>query len=126
MSNKPKRPALPPATEVGESMVYPFIEKEYRGGIAALKNITADVIDDLLHEQLNNLGPQNHKWLLAMLNNYFTQNKIPTIWRASKSISILKPGKDTAMSNSYRLISLLWSHVQTIRTLDPIQNIAYH
>ena len=39
--------------------------------------------------------------LLAMLNNYFTQNKIPTIWRKSRTIAILIPGKH------YRSIFLL-------------------
>ena len=67
MSTKSKRPALPPTTEVGES----FSEEEYRRGIAALKNNKAAVIDDLLIEQLNNLGPKTHKGLLAMLNNCF-------------------------------------------------------
>ena len=42
-----------------------------------------------------------------MLNNCFTQNKNPTIWRKSKIIAILKPGKDSAISKSYRPISLL-------------------
>ena len=36
MSNTPKRPVLSPTAE--ESMVYPFSEKEYRRGIATLKN----------------------------------------------------------------------------------------
>ena len=68
MSTKPNRPALPPTTEVGVSMVYPFSEEEYRRVIAALKNNKAAGIDDVLVEQLNNLGPKTHKWLLAMLN----------------------------------------------------------
>ena len=68
MSTKPKRHALPPTTEVVKSMVYPFIEEEYRRGIAALKTKAAG-IDALLVEQLNNLGPKTHKWLLAMFNN---------------------------------------------------------
>ena len=89
MSNKPKRPLLSPTTE--ESMVYPFND-EYRRGIATLKNNKAAGIDDELElEQLNNLGHKTHKWLLAMLNNCFTQNKIPTIWRKSKIIAISKP-----------------------------------
>ena len=58
-------------------------------------------------QQLKNLGTKTHKWLLATLNNCFNQNKIPTIWRKSKIISILKPGKDSAMPKNYRLISLL-------------------
>ena len=84
ISTKPKRPVLPPTTEVGELMVYPFSEEEYRRGIAALNKAAG--IDDVLVKQLTNLG---HKRLLAMLNNCFTQNKIPTIWRKSKIIVIL-------------------------------------
>ena len=105
MSNKPKRPVISPITE--ESMVYPFSEEEYRRGIATLKNNKAAGIDDVLVEQLKNIGPKTHKWLLAMLYNYFTQNKIPTIWRKSKIIVILKPGKDSATLKNYRPISLL-------------------
>ena len=35
------------------------------------------------------------------------ENKIPTIWRQSKIIAILKPGKDSSIPKNYRLISLL-------------------
>ena len=65
------------------------------------------VRDDVLVEQLKNLGPNAHKWLRGMLNNCFIDNKIPTIWRQSKIIAILKPGKDSAVPKSYRPISLL-------------------
>ena len=74
-------------------MVYPFSEEEYIREIGALKNKAAG-IDDVLVKQLNNLGPKTHKWLLAMLNNCFTRTKIPKIWRKSKIIIILIPGKD--------------------------------
>ena len=105
MSNKPKRPVLSPTAE--ESMVYPFSEEEYRRGIATLKSNKAAGIDDVLVEQLKNLGPKPHKWLLTMLYICFTQNKIPTIWRKPKIIAILKPGKDSAMPRNYHPISLL-------------------
>ena len=42
-----------------------------------------------------------------MLNVCFTGNKIPMIWRQSKIIAILKPGKDSAIPKNYRPISLL-------------------
>ena len=113
MSNKPKRPVrvsddhLSPTAE--ESMVYPFSEEEYRRGIATLKNNKTAEIDDvgLLVEQLKNIRPKTHKWLLVMINNCFTQNKISIIWRKSKIIAIFKPGKDSATPKSYRSISLL-------------------
>ena len=55
-------------------MVYPFGEEEYKRSIAALKNNKAAGIDDVLVEQLKNLGLKTHKCLLVMLNNCFTQN----------------------------------------------------
>ena len=62
MSNKPKRLVLSPTAE--ESMVYPFSEEEYRTSIATLKNNRAAGIDDVLVEQLKNIGPNTHKWCL--------------------------------------------------------------
>ena len=45
--------------------------------------------------------------IYAMLNYCFTRNKIPTIWRQSKIIAIFKSEKDSAITKSYRPISLL-------------------
>ena len=106
MPTKPKCPALP-AVEGKPSLVSAFSEEEYRKGIAVLKNNKAAGIDDILVEQLKNLGPKAHKWLHTMLNTCFIENKIPKIWRQSKIIAILKPGKDSAISKNYRPISLL-------------------
>ena len=73
MPSKPKRPVIP-ETEAGTSMVSPFSEGEYRKGVAILKNNKAAGRDDVLVEQLKNLGPNAHKWLRAMLNNCFIDN----------------------------------------------------
>ena len=54
-----------PETEAGTSMVSPFSEDEYRKGVATLKNNKAAGRDDVLVEQLKNLGPNAHKWLRA-------------------------------------------------------------
>ena len=96
MPSKPKRPGFPPATEGDYSMEYPFSEEEYRTGVAILKNNKASGRDDGLVEQLMNLGAKSksHRWLLTMLNKCFMENKIPTLWRQSKIIAILKPGND--------------------------------
>ena len=107
MLSKPKSPVLPPATEGDYSMVYPFSEEEYRKGVAILRNNKAAGRDDALVEQLKNLGPKAHRWLLTMLNKCFMENKIPTLWRQSKIIAVLKPGKNSAIPKSYRPISLL-------------------
>ena len=93
MPTNPKRPVLPTVEGI-PSVVSAFSEEEYRKGIAALKYNKAACIDDVLVEQLNNIGPRAHKWLQTMLSRCLTENKIPKLWRQSKIIAILKPGKD--------------------------------
>ena len=75
--------------------------------MATLKNNKAADIDDIRVEQLKHLGHRPHRWLHSMLNTSFTENKIPKVWRQSRSIVILKPGKDALNTKSYRPISLL-------------------
>ena len=58
-----------------------------------LKNNKASGRDDVLVEQVNKLGPKAYRWLLTMLNKCFMENKITTLWRQSKIIAILKPGR---------------------------------
>ena len=106
MPNKPKSPVLPQSREGMGSVVYPFSGEEYKKGIAAMKNGKAADIDDVLIEQLKNLGPESHKWLHEMLNQCFTENVIPTAWRQSKIIA-LKPGKYSEIPKSYKPISLI-------------------
>ena len=103
-----KCPKLSPISEDDSSLVFPFTEEECKNGIATLKNKKATGIDDVLVGQLKNLGPRAHRWLLSMLNVCFTENRIPKVWRQSKIIAILKPGKDSAKPKHYRPISLLW------------------
>ena len=67
-----KRPVIP-ETEAGSSMVSPFSKDEYRKGVATLKNNKAADRDDVLVEQLKNLGPNAHilntKMKVATRNN---------------------------------------------------------
>ena len=65
-----KRPVIP-ETEAGTSMVSPFSKDEYRKGVATLKNNKAADRDDVLVEQLKNLGPNAHKWLRAITYSDF-------------------------------------------------------
>ena len=71
------------------------------------KNKKAAGIDDVLVEQLKNIGPRTHRLINSMLNVCSTENRIPKVWRQAKIIAILKPGKDSAILKSYRPISLL-------------------
>ena len=106
MTSKSKRNILPPETEGDYSMVYTFSKEEYRKGVTILKNNKA-AGRDVLVEQLNNLGSNAHRWMLTMLNKCFMENNIPTLWRQSKIIAILKSGMDSAIPMSYQQISLL-------------------
>ena len=107
MLTKPKSHILTTAEQGDQSLVYPFTEVEYRKEIATLKNNKAADIEDVLVEQLKHIGPRAHRWLHSMVNMCFTENKILKVWRQSRIISILKPGKDTSNPKSYRPISLL-------------------
>ena len=98
MSSKPKRPVQPLATEGDSSMVYPFREEDYRKGVALLKNKAAGRY--VLVEQLKNLGPKAHMWLLTMLRKYLMENKITTLWRQSKIIFILNHVKNLCNSKA--------------------------
>ena len=88
--------------EDDSSLVFPFTEEEYKG-IVTLKNKKAASIDNVLVEQLKNVGPRAHRWLHSMLNVCFTENRIPKVCRQSKIIAILKPGRlsDTEEQHTY-------------------------
>lgn len=58
-------------------------------------------------EQIKKFGPTTLKWLLELYNNCLRQNRIPKIWRKTKIIAILKPGKEPSNPQNYRPISLL-------------------
>ena len=55
-------------------------EEEYRKAVAMLNNNKASGRDDVLVQQLKNIGPKAHIWLLTILNKCFMENKIPTRW----------------------------------------------
>ena len=98
----------------GLRYISPFSEDEYRKGVATLKNNKAAGRDDVWVEHLKNLGPNAHKWLRAMLNNCFIDNKIPTIWRQSKIIAILKTKERFSNSEKLPTYIALVPDVQTL------------
>ena len=106
MPAKPKRTVLTTVEGI-PSLVSAFSEEEHRKGMVALKHNKAAGIDDILVEKLKNLEPRAHKWLQTMLTKCLIENKIPKLWRQSKIITILKPGKDSATPKSYIPISIL-------------------
>jgi hypothetical protein len=90
-----------------ESLLTSFTEDELYIGIQSLKNNKAAGIDNMLVEQIKHFGIKTRKWILDMLNECLKTNSMPKIWRQSRIIAILKPGKDASVPKSYRPISLL-------------------
>ena len=106
MLTKSKCPKLSPISEDDSSLVFSFTEVVYKKDIATLKNNNAAGIDDVLVEQLNKLGPRAHTWFHSMPYACFTYNRIPKVWRHSKIIVILKPGKDSGIPKCYRHVCI--------------------
>ena len=61
----------------------------------------------MLCEQIKHFGEATLRWLLQMMSSILKTQKFPKLWRKSKVIAILKPGKDSTLPKSYRPISLL-------------------
>ena len=56
---------------------YTLSAKRVREGSGITKDNKAAGRDDILVEQLKNIGPKPHRWLLAVLNKCFMEIKIP-------------------------------------------------
>ena len=52
-------------------------------------------------------GPGTKEWILKLFNVCRETFQIPKLWRKSKVVALLKPGKDPESPKSYRPISLL-------------------
>lgn len=63
--------------------------------------------DGVFPEFLKNLGNLAKQWLLDFFNDLLRTGEIPNVFRHSKILAILKPGKPADVSSSYRPIALL-------------------
>ena len=64
--------------------------------------------NDLIHNQFLKNLPQEYKtWLLSLFNKSLESGSIPSDWKESLILPILKPSKDSTTPSSYRPISLL-------------------
>ncbi|XP_071483046.1 uncharacterized protein [Diadema antillarum] len=90
--------------EANEELCRPFTMGELDAAICTAKAGKAAGLDDIMTEQIKNLGLASKHWLLSM---YMERCYIPKIWRRARVIALLKPGKDASAAKSYRPISLL-------------------
>eukprot|EP00057_Strongylocentrotus_purpuratus_P019440 XP_011673914.1 PREDICTED: uncharacterized protein LOC105442933 [Strongylocentrotus purpuratus] len=102
----PKVPDAPNSQDV-PGFTKPFTMNDLLAVIKAMKNNKAAELDDILCKQIKQLRPGALNWLLKMFNECLGTNNIPKLWRKSKVIALLKPGKGAASPKSYRPISLL-------------------
>ena len=93
--------------EANKELCRPFTMEELDAAICIAKAGKAAGLDDIMTEQIKNLGPASKNWLLSMYNNCLERCYIPKIWSRARVIALLKPGKDAAASKSYWPISLL-------------------
>ena len=98
---------MPRQTVTESKLKSPFFMEDLLHGVKALKNNKAAGLDDMLCEQIKHFGEATLRWLLQMMNSILKTQKFPKLWRKSKVIAILKPGKDSTLPKSYRLISRL-------------------
>ena len=102
-----KRQKVAEYPEANEELCRPFTLEELDAAICTAKAGKAAGLDDIMTEQIKNLGPAAKQWLLCMYNNCLERCHIPKIWRRARVVALLKPGKDAAAAKSYRPISLL-------------------
>ena len=103
----PRWEKMPIQTVTESKRTSPFLMEDLQHGVNALKNSKAAGLDDMLCEQIKHVGEATLRWLLQMMNSILKTQKFPKLWRKSKVIAILKPGKDSTLPKSYRPISLL-------------------
>ena len=85
--------------------------------IKSCSNSKAFGPDKLSIFHLKHLGPVAMKYLTVLFNDSMSTSRIPTIWKSSVIIPILKPGKDSSLGTSYRPISLLCPAAKVLETL---------
>ena len=84
-----------------------FTMEELETGITTLKAGKAAGLDNISTEQIKHFGRNTRLWLLNLYNSCMERLKIPKIWRHTRVVALLKPGKDPSLAKSFRPISLL-------------------
>lgn len=90
-----------------DSYSRPFSVQEVEKGLMSLQNGKAAGLDEIYPELLKNCGPATKRWLALLFSSILESGKLPAIFRKTKIIALLKPGKDPSLPQSYRPIALL-------------------
>lgn len=91
---------------IPEIMKTPLTLRELEYAISKLKMKKSPGPDGVSNEMIKNLGATAKTKLLQIFNNSWSSGRVPQAWREAIMIPILKPGKDSTTTSSYRPISL--------------------
>ena len=80
---------------------------ELQNSLKHLKNGKAAGLDDILTEEIKNLGPVKMQWVLILLNACARTVRLLRLWRQACVVAFLKPGKDPSSPKSFKPISIL-------------------
>lgn len=105
--DRPNKRIIRNKEEEGNHLSRPFEEDELNIAIETMKLRKAAGLDNIFVEQIRNFGPKAKRWILALYNEIRNRKNIPKMWRKTKIIALLKPGKDTDDPKNYRPIPLL-------------------
>lgn len=85
----------------------PFTNEEVIEAMSHVKAGKAAGLDHMHPEFILNCGPKAIGWLKHFFNDILRTKNVPSAFKKSKIIAILKPGKQSNVPESYRPISLL-------------------
>jgi hypothetical protein len=85
----------------------PIVISELQLAIEQMKPHKAAGPDDIRPEIIKHFGLRTLEWLLQLFNRCLTCCRIPRLWRRSKIIAVLKPGKEPTSAKNFRPIALL-------------------
>lgn len=84
-----------------------FSIDELNVALNTLKTNKASGIDGVFPEFLKAVGLRTKQWLLDFFNEILRTGKLPKLFKVTKVIAVLKPGKEGTDASHYRPISLL-------------------
>lgn len=85
----------------------PFTSEEIIEAISVIKVGKAAGLDYIHPEFIKNCGPKAIEWLRCFFNDILKTKNVPSFFKKTKIIAILKPGKKADAAENFRPISLL-------------------
>ena len=107
MSIQKEYKALRSSTASNDQYSSPFSTSELNDAMKTLKGGTAAGVDEIYPEFLKNSGPNTRTWLKIFYSDILSSNNLPSPFKKSKIIALLKPHKPEDCPESYRPVALL-------------------